>query len=215
VSTRGGPSRNQSRLLCKDTHPLLAFLPSPFLLLFVLLRTIFPETVLCPSGLAFQESYAVKFSWPGQRIHVRLMRDPTDRRTVKYYLTFTWLCTSVICLFVLGLVAWAEFVMVMYVTSSIFQTSIALGLLQFCLWHILWISLLTCYLRTVFTDPGSVPVSLLVGEARFYAYQHRNLLERRPPGLLPKTPNFVLRAIVQAHQSQSGAITVLLGSYLC
>eukprot|EP01127_Copromyxa_protea_P023974 TRINITY_DN9242_c0_g1_i1.p1 TRINITY_DN9242_c0_g1~~TRINITY_DN9242_c0_g1_i1.p1 ORF type:complete len:283 (-),score=34.50 TRINITY_DN9242_c0_g1_i1:60-908(-) len=84
--------------------------------------------------------------------------DPTNRRTLKYYLSLRWLCTSVICLFVLALVGYAEFVMVFYVSSGIFQQSILLGLLQCVVWHLSWTALLISYLRTVFTDPGSVPL---------------------------------------------------------
>lgn len=86
-----------------------------------------------------------------KKYHEVTQMDPTNRRTIQYYLSLRWLCTSVICLFVVALVGWAEVVMVLYILSTTFKFSILLGILQFAVWHLLWVCLVVSYLKTVFT----------------------------------------------------------------
>jgi len=87
------------------------------------------------------------------------MRDPTERRTCVYYRSPQWIATNFIVLIVLGLVGWAEYVFVRYITVPMFTAIPALGLFYFIGWHI-WVSLLlSSYIRAIFTDPGSVPLN--------------------------------------------------------
>jgi len=91
-----------------------------------------------------------------------IMIDETNLRGKEYYCTLRWCFMSIMVYLVLGILGWGYYVFVFIISLPMFNDGyLLLPCASLIGWHIIFVILVVTYLRCVFTDPGSVPTSIL------------------------------------------------------
>jgi hypothetical protein len=83
--------------------------------------------------------------------------DPTDLRPLKHYYTPKFCLYNIMVYVVWGLMGWAYYVFVVLVCFGLLKERLAQSIAYLLVFHALFILTNLSYIRTIFSDPGSVP----------------------------------------------------------